>query len=428
MKKSKIGIKYNNKGFTLVELLIAITILAIIVGPMLHAFVTAVSMNSKSRRNLNATTVATDIVEGIKGNDFSVIVDEVNNYNPATFDIIDSSLIKGSVGKISESDGKFSFYIEQLEPLKEQYDALVELDATPYRGTSLKDPKYQYNNVEMPKFTSVKGKSFVQKDADELQINNTGTLYRLAAASNSGMSSYTEDQLKEMLYRTITVNITKDASDVVEAKVVYKYTLKGAGLTEVSTQKETTIYNSNDVRSSSSSSSSSSSAATPSRLKLYLFYYPIYNSLAGNIHDEIVINNKDNVELDMFLARQEIASSTLQSDEMLYRTRVTVEETGIKADASTHIRTNMDDNLYYLYNKSVAKTISDRCQYRYKSNSSIITNQNTCRTAFDISNLADSQIQDRFYDIKVTIFKTGAVAAGNYTDNKIYEITGTTLE
>lgn len=55
----------NSKGFTLVEVLIAVSILAIAVIPLLANFVTSSRVNVKSKRTLNATTVAQNIMEGI---------------------------------------------------------------------------------------------------------------------------------------------------------------------------------------------------------------------------------------------------------------------------------------------------------------------------------------------------------------------------
>ena len=56
----------QNKGFTLVEVLIAMTILAIIVAPLLHAFVTASRTNAKAKQLMKATTLAQNVMEELK--------------------------------------------------------------------------------------------------------------------------------------------------------------------------------------------------------------------------------------------------------------------------------------------------------------------------------------------------------------------------
>lgn len=57
--------KKKNEGFTLVELVIAIVILAIAVSPLLANFIQSSKMNLKSRKQLNALNLAQDIMEGM---------------------------------------------------------------------------------------------------------------------------------------------------------------------------------------------------------------------------------------------------------------------------------------------------------------------------------------------------------------------------
>lgn len=57
--------KKKNEGFTLVELVIAIVILAIAVSPLLSNFIQSSKMNLKSRKQLNALNLAQDIMEGM---------------------------------------------------------------------------------------------------------------------------------------------------------------------------------------------------------------------------------------------------------------------------------------------------------------------------------------------------------------------------
>ena len=53
----------DNRGLTLVELLVAMTILAIVLVPLLHAFTTAARVNAKAKNNFRATTVAQTLME-----------------------------------------------------------------------------------------------------------------------------------------------------------------------------------------------------------------------------------------------------------------------------------------------------------------------------------------------------------------------------
>lgn len=56
----------NNKGFSLVEILVAMAIFVLCAAPFLRSFVLAAQTNAKSRQILNATTIAENVMEDIK--------------------------------------------------------------------------------------------------------------------------------------------------------------------------------------------------------------------------------------------------------------------------------------------------------------------------------------------------------------------------
>lgn len=63
------GIKKNNKGMTLVELLVAVAIFMAAILPLLHAFVYSTSYNFKSQQTMQSTGIAEAIIESAKGAD-----------------------------------------------------------------------------------------------------------------------------------------------------------------------------------------------------------------------------------------------------------------------------------------------------------------------------------------------------------------------
>ncbi len=62
---AKIRQRKSNKGFTLTEVIIAVSILAIAATPLISNFVKSGTMNKNAREHLNATNIAQDIMEGL---------------------------------------------------------------------------------------------------------------------------------------------------------------------------------------------------------------------------------------------------------------------------------------------------------------------------------------------------------------------------
>ena len=158
VRSGQLNRKYQENpdaGFSLVELLIAVTILAIIVVPLLHMFVTSTRINVKSRQTLRATTVAQDIMEGLKAYTLEEVSTQFEppegmsgdsfHYPSDGFYIVNSSMIQGGVRDLTEhmdghveGDEIYYFGIENLKMQGGEYDALIRLDASAYGANSRK--------------------------------------------------------------------------------------------------------------------------------------------------------------------------------------------------------------------------------------------------------------------------------------------------
>ena len=166
----------NNKGFSLVELLIAVTILAIISIPFLRSFVTAANINGKSRQAQRATTVAQDLMEGLKAYDFDEIydmytkaVDPEDPDNVAEMLLVNKNVIKGEYGVLSEPadpaniDEPYVFYMQSLNypSTGSYYDVKVTIDPRGYmkdpQGANIKNHDHPFNNENMAKVSGING-------------------------------------------------------------------------------------------------------------------------------------------------------------------------------------------------------------------------------------------------------------------------------
>lgn len=165
----------KNAGFSLLELLIAVTILAIITIPMLHMFVTSAKINGKSRITLRATVLAQDVVEGLK----AYHIDEIKEQ----FDTKHLEMLNASVSfdecKYWEDTDKpnvYHFAIKNARQEAGKYDVKFTLDANSYMLDDEGNSKYTIypNGKEIAKLASTsKNSSFVyKKDYDDVALED----------------------------------------------------------------------------------------------------------------------------------------------------------------------------------------------------------------------------------------------------------------
>lgn len=131
----------KNKGFTLVEVLVAAAILSILVPPILSSFVAVARVNAKSRRKLSATTIANGVMESVKGFELSRIAKECDYpsdgfYIIAGFTGTASELNASTLGavgtkSVSKTGGNYNFAGQSSGNYAFKF-ANVEMDGTKY--------------------------------------------------------------------------------------------------------------------------------------------------------------------------------------------------------------------------------------------------------------------------------------------------------
>lgn len=126
-KNSK-GNTFDNKGFTLLEVLIAMIILAIVSIPILHAFMTSATTTAKSKLKMYATDAAENIMEDIRANNKNSIL---NKYcqNPSEM--------------TPDTNGKYVINISAQDPSFD--DDLNDAIDKGFKATITLDPKYYPN-------------------------------------------------------------------------------------------------------------------------------------------------------------------------------------------------------------------------------------------------------------------------------------------
>ncbi|MHB8131448.1 MAG: type IV pilus modification PilV family protein [Mobilitalea sp.] len=196
----------NQKGFTLIEVVISIAILTILIVPALSGFTSAAKVNRNAQISQKSATLAGNLMETIKNNRIEELTLEFNGVN--NFQIINSNLngyidsyqmkpfsengfgeyvlVAGSYLRVVPGDGlcsvksvglppvytyeppagrgKFTFGIENLLDGGYVFDALITLDATIYRD-SVKYPE-EMNNYKMPNIMELEEKNLIILDLE----------------------------------------------------------------------------------------------------------------------------------------------------------------------------------------------------------------------------------------------------------------------
>lgn len=99
----------KNSGFTLVEVLIAVAILAVVSIPIIQSFVSVAQVNGKSRRKLSATTVAESVMESCKGMTMTEFAAQCDYFGSATV-TVPFKIIAGDI----ENGTAFGGYAAEL--------------------------------------------------------------------------------------------------------------------------------------------------------------------------------------------------------------------------------------------------------------------------------------------------------------------------
>jgi prepilin-type N-terminal cleavage/methylation domain-containing protein len=95
----------RRKGFTLVEVIVAVALLAVVTVPIISSMVRTTQINSKARLVQKATDLGQNLMEGIReytmeevidqclksGNGFKIIYSSIISYNPKGYQYLDAS-------------------------------------------------------------------------------------------------------------------------------------------------------------------------------------------------------------------------------------------------------------------------------------------------------------------------------------------------
>lgn len=451
LKHKKQHSQLNNKGMTLVEVIVSVTLLVLVSGFILSSFVASMRAASKSRDLHRATTVAQNIMEGINLKTAEELAYQFNypkRYDAAGNPIENFSVyplakfkygIDNSVGELFETtDMSGNVVLEKASASRSltEYNALLadpvtnsymisatasaymnDLTSNSYEFLQDMDKKYIYymRHIEndgryfdakitlSAKNYTLGGSSGITANDDLLiSVPTIDSTYDAVEVMGKTYDEKARTQLailegeivdESELHRTIEVVIddalVPGGAHRTRVDVNYYYSFDkddGTISASMKVEENTPFYNEGNE------------STRPLR-SIYLYYYPLYK--AGSNTDTIVVKNPDNIDVELYVIKQEtgsLSSDQLRQKEIEYKVTFNVVETTDSADGNSHItlHTNWNENLYAVYSPVVLPTVN---QVILRKNGIPVS-----ESKFRKTDLKNKQASDRMYDVKVEVY------------------------
>ena len=300
-----------NKGFTLIEVLVAVIIISIVCIPIFRALVTAVKTTARSKEKMVAQNAASDIMEDLESlniagvlqkygtsSDEKISTKNENSTSPYTFNFSGKSEIAGFDKSVNEA-------------LKKGYNITITIDPSKYSNT---------NSVNMGEFNTVSSDSAgilslasttdskVAKDFEDLNAD-----YRLTDSGKSAPVTSQDDFLK-LLKREIRIDIEKTGTFIKDGESYDKVTVDAtvSYLLEASdnTQQLIASDESTSVTKVTRQIFNNSSSEVPLSA-IFIMYEPLFDSCQSE-GDIITVHNRDNIETDLYVVAQNTTGGSLE--------------------------------------------------------------------------------------------------------------------
>ena len=334
----------NNKGFSLVELLIATVILAIIVAPLLHSFVTSANTTVKSRQMGNVTLASENIAEVVEVASWRDLRSERTDADTYFAGATEKALYSydGSTytkTTYSAEDDCYYLGVKGIQAGSSTFNAMIKLDADEYGAGG----EVNINDVKLADYSNMDAVYAQSRDADD--PDSLG----LASFQSNANDAYSDWWLPSgtQPVRTITLEVTQQRNNKIYASVTFQYRYKFYyNVTEtVNGVEEVNAYpaelSSDPIRYELLSQGFATDGNKVPNI--YLMYYPIYGD-DGEINDIIQIRNRIAKPFKLFLVKER---GDDLSDELDYKATVAqfLPSTLGEGDAPAMIYSNIAEDL-----------------------------------------------------------------------------------
>ena len=320
----------RKRGETFVELLIAVTILAIIAVPLLHPFVTANKTNMAAKRIQLSNELAENLVETLKSEQVANVARNFNGYDrDKNGDYINTHVAQGS---FSYGGNTYSYgeYILTEEGYQRVTDALSSIVGTTdavgnicskFSGQINDNYNFVMPNVEInglktdimisytPDYSTNINKIYSMNRSDcayfaedSHSLSNAVEHYVTANQEHysAGLTTtlLNKNSITDLVTKTVTIKVEKDNfAGNTTVTVKYSYDI-GDGYTSYDDR----YYVDESVIFDNYSTGKELSA-------VYLYYFPLYG-ISSSGRDIFIVENLSNMNIDTFLVCMNSASTT----------------------------------------------------------------------------------------------------------------------
>lgn len=224
----------DNSGLSIVEVLVAVAILAIVFVPLLKTFTQASTINSKAQKLQNVTSLAEGVMEDVKGKSIQELHDLAVDDPKVSFLPLDKdgTLTKGNLNNVPPYTVTYK-NVTATQGIT--YDAVVTISTDNYKSTDRSDARKAGNDIgdvsdanirELPQINKVDS----NKNAVlswELNKYDNKALENLAAENSVTDSDIAtlKESYKKTAEKYINIEIKEDAdtsSTKVSCEVEYK--------------------------------------------------------------------------------------------------------------------------------------------------------------------------------------------------------------
>ena len=335
----------NNKGFSLVELMIATVILAIIVAPLLHSFVTAAHTTVKSRQMGDATLASENIAEAVEAAPLKDLLSSEVSAKKYFAGATEKALYSydGSTYTEITNPGTANCYyvgVKGIQAGSSTFNAMIKLDANEYRKAA--KPINTVDLTDYSNMDAVYAQGMVANDPDDEALANL----RVKAAA------YATDYSCSEPIRTITLEVKEgvdaegNPNGTIVAKLHFDYQYEisfykedEAGNLELDTE---TIWT--DTIYEDLLTPPYNPASNGGRLpNIYVMFNPMYGE-DGEPNEIIKIENKIKKPFKVFLVKER--GSDLSRENLYVASVEQFVPSGTEAEDFAIIYSNINENLY----------------------------------------------------------------------------------